>query len=324
MIKLPTQAGIDIDYSIWKIAFVAVFSAIFAGFFGYGVSSGEVGISIAFGLLFLACLTLQPLFIKGRLNVLLAALLQTAALGVPIMLVKSELPPIILGLGLAAVFLFIFFGQNAGRIEYENNIRIIFSRVTAPVLAQSFTALAIFIAVVVGIPFKGTDLISEKAVNIMVSVASPLVGYYIPGFNPGMATREVIAISAKQSLIEGAFKDWAAMPDSKKESIINQTVDDAVKSMKDSFGILIDPDKTLEENIRAFLDDMVGAPLRALNPLLVSAVAFAFIFLLIKGLGWVVHYPVMGFAFFLYQLALSSGFAFLTLETRSKEVIVLK
>ena len=324
MIKLPGLAVTEIDYSIWKIVFVAVFSAIFAGFFGYGVSSGNIGLAIAFGLLFLASLILQPIFIKGRLNILLSALLEIIALGVPSFFLKSDIPLLVHALGLAVIFILIIIGQNAGKTEYENNIRMVFSRIASPVMSYSFTAIAIFVALIIGGTFKGSDLISKQATNLMLSIVSPFVSYYIPGFNPGMSTREVLAISAKQSLAEGVFKEWAAMPDAQKEIVINKTVDESVKSLKDSFGINIEPDKTFEENVRNFLEAKVGGPLRSLNPLILSALVFIAVFFLIKGTGWILHYPVMGFAFFLFQLALSSGFAFLTLETRSKEVIVLK
>jgi len=322
-LKKPEDA--EADYSLWKIIAVIAVTAASAALFGLTLSH-QFSLSRVFGagLLFAAFITIQPLLIKDRNKILFSVFLSVISLFLPLFL--SDIPffsPVFFSV-MAASFIFLVWGQLSGKEELDNALRIRFSKLSGRVLSKSLTAIALTAAIVFGWSFNINTLFSEKFINSIIDISKPVIGYYVPNFDPAMNFRDFLAVSAKQTLAGNNVVEFNLMPETLKNQLINQTVENSRRSLENNFGINIDLDLSFSENVRNAITEKLKDPASLIPADHLSIAAAIIIFLIARGTLWIFSWLVAALSFFVYQTLLAISFAEVTLETRSKEVILLK
>jgi len=317
-------SNIEADYSVWKIIVVIAFTCIAAGSFGIFLGSGIAGGVAGAGLLFLSCLVMQALLIKGLGRFAVGALFESVAMVAPIFIINKEFPLIPLAFAALVSFLAFIWAQLSARDTLENELKVRFLKISKAVLPKSFTAVAIVIAVVYGFSFEKSTLFSPEFLDPIINTASPVVGYFVPGFSPDMSARDFLAVSAKQSLAKSNVIDFNVMPEKLRNQLIDKTVEGSQKALEDSFGVTVDLTKSFKENVRTISIDRLQVIVSQIPVYLISLAVALIVFLTAKAVGFVIYWIVAFFAFIMYQVLLSVGFAEVSLETRSREIVLMK
>lgn len=317
-------SNVEADYSLWKIISVVAFTCLAAAAFGIFLALGIVGGIAGTGLLFLSCLVMQALLIKGLGRFALGAVFESIAMVAPIIFLDRAFPIVPLAFAAVIAFLAFVWAQLSARDALENELKVRFLKISKAVLPKSFTAVAIVMAVVYGFAFKKETLFSAEFIDPMVGAVSPVVGYFVPDFKIDMSARDFLAVSAKQSLAKNGVIDFNVMPEKLRNQVIDKTVESSKKALEDSFGVTIDLTKSFRDNVRSVLADRLRVIVDKLPAYLVSLAVALVIFLLVKAVGFLVYWIVAFFAFVMYQVLLSTGFAEVMLEPRSREIVLMK
>jgi len=317
-------SNVEADYSVLKIFSVISFTCLSAAAFGVFLGLGIVGGIAGTGLLFLSCLVMQSLLIKSIARFATGAIFESVAIVAPIMFLKPDFPLLPLAFATVLNFLLIVWSQFSARDALENELKVRFTKISKAVLPKSFTALAIVIAVIYGFAFKPETLFSPSFVDPIVGIAAPVVGYFVPDFSPEMTARDFLAVSARQSLASNGVIDFNVMPATLRNQIIDQTVESSKKALEDGLSISIDLTASFSDNVRFALSEKMKDAVQKIPPYFISLAAAFVIFLLVKAISFIVYWLVALFAFVMYQALLAIGFAEVTLEPRSREIVLMK
>ncbi|MDD5098762.1 MAG: hypothetical protein PHP35_00215 [Candidatus Colwellbacteria bacterium] len=317
-------SNVEADYSPIKVLLIILFTLLSALAFGVFIGLGIIGGIAGAGLLFLSCLVMQALLIKSLSRFAIGAIFESAALISPIIFLKPGFP--ILPLLFAAVlnFLLMVWAQFSARDALENELKVRFIKISKAVLPKSFTAFAVVVAVIYGFSFKPEYFFSPSFIDSTMNLATPIIGYFVPDFSPNMSAREFLAVSARQSLAKNGVINFNIMPESIRNQIINKTVEESKNALENSFGFSIDLDKPFSENARIIFTEKIKEVVGMIHPYLISVVVSLGVFFLAKAASFIVYWLVAFFAFIMYQVLLATGFAEVTLQQRSREIVVMK
>ncbi|MDD4931701.1 MAG: hypothetical protein PHG66_06180 [Candidatus Colwellbacteria bacterium] len=317
-------SNVEADYSIWKVISVIAFTAASAAAFGIFLSLGIPGGTAGTALLFLSCLVMQALLIKSSSISMAGAAIESAAMVIPVFLLKPGFPLLPLAFAVALSFLFMVWATLSARDTLDNELKIRFSKVAGAVLPKSFTAIAIFLAMIFGFSFRSDTLFSPGFIGPLVDLATPVIGYFVPNFSSDMTTRDFLAVSASSALAKNGVIDFNLMPDSLRDQIINESVEGSKKALENGFGITISLDVSFKDSVRLALSEKLKDVVSKMPPYIISVMVALIVFSLVKALGLFVHWLVTFFAFVIYQILLATGFAETILEPRSREIVVMK
>ncbi|MFA5052583.1 MAG: hypothetical protein WC565_00775 [Parcubacteria group bacterium] len=313
----------ETDYSPIKVFAVIAVTAAFAFLFGYALFAWSFFSAIVTGIVFASFITLVPVLVKARKFLFLVSLFSSVLLALPLF-IFGRIPfiPIII---LAAVSVIILTeGIWRGKRELDNSLRVSFTKFSGKVLARAFTIIALAIAVSYGWNFKAEDLFSERFVRGMISVSSPVIGYYAPGFTLNMSFRDFLTISARQSLARPDAVEFALMPEGQKERLIDQKIADYETMLRDDIGLNIDLDASFEENFRNAATDKFQDVIETIPSNYLALIATIIIFTAVRGAFWLLGWLVALLSFLIYQLILAIKFAEVYFEPKSKEVVLLR
>jgi len=263
---------------------------------------------------FLSVFLLQALFVRNRnlLNVFI--ILQSLAIAAPFLPIFSWW---LIG-AWAALLIFFWIAVRNGRNALENQVKIHFFQIERFVIPGALTALSLFISLAYINFFFENATLSKQSFQTLLRPAVPAMSVYVPGFSFQMTMgdlAEAIAIKQLGGQAESIPANQLSFATSQVISYL-RTQADPYKITFRSSDRLID---VLYSSVNQRLN-RIPAGIRTLVP-----IGFAtLLFLIVKGfallLRWVTAVP----AYILYELAFATGFASLTLESRSREVIILK
>ncbi|MEK7464381.1 MAG: hypothetical protein AAB617_01235 [Patescibacteria group bacterium] len=293
--------------------------------------------SVLFFVLFLAFVVLYPFIIKSGVKKGLILLLQAiAALSVFFDRLYPVPNYILLGAGLV-LCLFLLSGINRSSQILNNSLSIKFLSATKAGLPKMVTGLLIFLSVLFYLNYfewgKFTDKLGQNLVVGIIDSSEPVVKFWFSDINFSGSV--------------GTFLDSVALSQLKRLRF------DAVKSSQnnfaDNFQNLLPAQKAAMEKqvslgLKTFIENKVG-PLNASAPLkemvysllkknfnqLPSATksifgllsAFVF-FLTLKGFAFLFYWLIEAVAFIIYKFLIITGLAYISLESRSREFVILK
>ena len=321
--KAAREGISEADYSAVKILSVILGVSAFAFLFGYSLSAWSGFQAAAAGLIFVSLIALLPLLLKAKNLQFVAALTSSVSMAAPLFLF-GDVP--LVPVAALAVFSVIMLtgGIIFGKREIDNSLKVSFTRFSGQVIAKAFTVVALAAAISYGWNFKAADLFSDKFINKVVSLSSPVVTYYAPGFTPEMKFGEFLEISARRSLAGKDAINFALMPDTLKRQLISQTVENSRRALENNFAVEVDLDASFEENFRKAVTEKIAGPAKAINPDHLSVAAAIVVFIFVRGTLWFLGWLVAAFAFFIYQLLLATKFAEIYLESKTREIVLLK
>jgi|GEM_PF-1265366 len=321
--KADREGVSEADYSGLKIAAVIVGVSAFAFLFGYSLSFWGVFPSIAAGMFFVSLVALAPLLLKSRGLQFAAALVSSLALAIPLFIFgKIPLIPI----GALAVFSIVMLAEGVifGKKEIDNSLKVSFSKFSGAVVGKALTVIALAASISYGWHFTADDLFTDKFIDGIVSLSSPVVGYYAPGFTPEMKFSEFLEISARRALAGKDPIGFAVMPETLKRQQIDQTVENSRRALENNFAMEVDLEASVQDNFRKAAIDKLAGPARAVNPDHLSIAAAIVIFIFVRGVLWFFGWLAAALAFFVYQLLLATKFAEIYIESKTREMVILK
>ncbi len=319
-----TTSEADVDYSLWKIALIVslgVFSAIGSGYF---IAENNLLLSTISIIFLFAFFCLQAFLIKGLGKISFAVLLQSIALVSASGLVKAgEIPALVFLAAGAFLFIFVLLGERAGRRYAENCLKLDFLKTAYVVLPKVIIGMIVFISVIYGVTFNPAKAFSLDAFSSMLRPLNPILNSYSPGFSFEMKTKDFLEKTAedllRKQLEPGEFEK---IPDRTRVEAIDKISADFEKQLETSLGP-IDPEKTTGENLYAFIDQKISSLLSSFPPARVSLVAGVVMFVLLKSVSFLFLWPTAFLGFLLYELLIIVNFARVSLEARSREIVLL-
>jgi len=313
-----TMEETGIDRSIPKVAIIGAFGVLTAGAFGFFLNlfiegNSSAGSAAGFlGIGFLAVFLLQTLFLKSEKIVNLVLL--SESFGISVFFFSRFSPAILIAWSL--LLLFFWNASRSGRRELDNRLKISFFQIDKQTTHKAITALAIFVSIIYasadGLAKNG---ISEKGLEVFLKPAEPLI-----------QKLEISDFSLQMTVFQLADSIIAKQANALPASLKNEAVNKALAGLKDQasgYGINFKNNDTILKVIQNYINKQ----LEKIPEQIKVVIPFGFgllIFLTIKGFGFIIRWLVAIPAYILYQLSLVTGFSRLALESRTREIIILK
>lgn len=307
---------VDTDRSVLKISLVVLAAVLTAGLTGFFFESGRLICAAVLAVLFLVIFILQNLFIKGFDKLFLAALLEGSALALPFYNNLSGYTVLAATLAIALLFKASF----DSRKELEATIKVRFFKVSRLSLNSAMPALVLFLLVM--FTMKG-GLFTEEGVNLLLRPFTPIAQRYAPGFSSSMPTSELLNNIIISNLSEADVKDLNKLPLWAQNQLIAKSVDGLKERVENFIGSGIDLQKPVSVNVYNALHSGYGG-LNSTSRTILIVVVLLLLFSLIRSLIPFIHAPIALLAFVLYEVLLTANFFIVQLESRSREVIILK
>ncbi|MBI5147963.1 MAG: hypothetical protein HZA37_02320 [Parcubacteria group bacterium] len=314
----------DVDVSIAKIVVLAVLAVGSAAFLGWQLKrlfDGSYDWITAFAALalFLVFFLLQALLIKNFGRQALVVFLESAAI---FAFFYALISPTLL-FGLTVVFGLFLWAANAGKKELENGMKIRFFRVGKTALSKAATALAVAIGIIYYIYAAGAGgfFLSKEAVRQSIVPVSGIIGRFIPGFTMESSVNDIIKnISSVNLENDSRFQ---TLPSEVRAQLIKEASSQLLKQLSDFLGVSVSG----AEKIDGLLHKIAEDNFTKLDPNGKSAafwIAAAAVALTFRGAAFLAVWAAEALAFLAYQFLIVSGAATIALESRSREIIVLK
>lgn len=316
---------LNLDTSKPKVYSVGALGVILAGVFGYllngailNIQGGlPVFISAAISLVaFLVIFILQIFFIKSRKIINVLILLESLAIAAPF---YQAISGWLISAWLLAVFLF-WLSANRGRRELDNHLRINFFQVERLVTPMALTAISAFIALVyVGQLSFDNSLISKESFLSLARPSESIFRSYISDFSFDMTMSQLATGVAESQL----GPQWSSLSQAQKNFATNEALSQLREQLAGSGVGNFRNSDTVGDVFYSYLD----LQLKKIPQSLRNLIPFVFVLLIVltvRGIAIFLRWFAALPAYALYQLALFTGFASLGLESRSREIIVLK
>lgn len=318
-------AGLKSDNSALKINAIAAIGIISAFVFSYFLQHFFVSAAtidfiyalIALTFLFLA-IFLEAIFVNDIGSISTILFLEVVALSLPFLQVFLKF----LWIGAPLTFAFLVWGAWNAQRELASSMKIRIFKTSKSVLAKSFTAIAVFIAVAFmsATHYEG-GLITKNAFLKIIAPTDVIIGYWYP-----VSVHDRFS-DAAEKLIEPQLQKNPAYSELSGEA--------RAAALKQSIAVF--KASLVKDYLKTDFNDgdsIADILFNQLNYFTSSASAggkkvvtlgFALLlFLVIRSFGILFYLPAAFLSVILYEILLASGFAGIILETRSKSVIVLK
>lgn len=316
ILNAPAEA-IDADQSMFKISIVMGCGVLLSALTGY-LFANDYLLGGLISLLFLSViLVLQNFFIKGFDKLFVAACLESVA-GAGFFYADFSGMLVIVVATLVAILVKSFFDV---RRELETSLKIRFWKICKISLSGNIPALLLFFLALLFI--KGSFFTETNFTNFILKPTSSIISAYLPGFDSNKNTKEFITQMIVNNLNETEKQTLGKLSPVVRNQAISVLVDKFSTNLENSTGSIIDLNKPISTNIYT-------AIISAYNGLTGNSRTFAIIigvisvYYLIASVMFILYLPIALIVYIFYEIILATGFALVQLESRSREVIVLK
>lgn len=333
----------EIDLSLWKIVVLAVLGGAAAVVAAYAfkefLATGRYGYlwaTAAAAVAFAVLVVLHALFIKSARRMRLLVTLECLA---PLVVFRSHLMPDLPYLLLFGSVLLTYFtvgGAARGHRILSNSIKVHFFEISRSVVPRVATGVACFLSITFYLSYFSWGLLSRDVgisllSGFLRSTESVLQIWY-PKATLAGSVQEVLG-----SLVEGELTRrqerivdvsgsqgpvaFGMLPDDAKAKIVAQGVIRTAGALEKTVGPL-PLHEPLVSVLYQLLDRTLGNREGAIR-LEVGAAATLLLFGFIRGIASLFAWLVELIAFLVFKLLVAVNFAYLTLESRSREFILL-
>jgi hypothetical protein len=333
----------EIDRSLLKIIFLGFFTVGFVFlavyFFSQYLLLGWLRFfwgTIAAAAAALSLNILNVFFVKSRAKLNLIIFLESLA---PLVIFWNKIYPtpskVLLG-GAAVFFVFLLIGASRSAKLLANGLKIQFWFTAKPFLTKAVSGFLIFLSVIFYLYYfqwgKFNDVLGQKFLDVFLVNAEPFLRFQLGNvsFRSSMDDflKEVAETQLKRIKLtisersEQNFEgDFANLPPELKKQAIEKASLALKENLEKTFGPL-DSKKEVRiiiyEIIKKYFEN-----LRKQFKLLWDIGIVIIFFFTLKGLAALFNWLIIFIAFVLYKLAIVTGFAYVTLESRSREFILL-
>lgn len=296
------------DFSRFKIAVIGILGIASAFGAGYFLSVVDLFLGTALALIFVIIFTLQAFFVNGKGTLALLILLEAVALGAPF----YRIPTLYYGLLVFILFVMLYLGSLSGIRELDNAFKVPFFKIARIVLVSSMTALALFVGSLY-MGFGGAGYLSDTQIKSFIGLnVDPVIKMFIPTYTS--------KTSVEKLLTQVVLKQ---LPPSQQDQLVAPVIGKLAKDIESFVGVPLSLTNTLSDAIFKVANSRISR-LESDAKIVLAIVLFIAAWFFAKSAAAIVYYPVVIFTYFVYEILFMTGFVYLQLETRNREVIVLK
>ncbi len=328
LIKPLLGEDVDIDRSIVKIyslAALGIISFLFSGYFFKLFLSGDnlndFLISAVAAAISLIIILFQILFIKDIWRIHLICLVEV--FGLFAIFYDKLAGVLMLPLGALLFLLFLLSANYYGIRELKNVLKINFWRVSKIVLPKAIAGSLIFFCFTfVGINVSANKFfISRSNFEKIFSSTSGIIQKFFPGFDQSLNIHELALNMANEKVNESP--QFQNLPKAVKNQIISQTVSDFENNISEIAGSHVNPQLKVGEAVFEIIKTKFDEA-QAKNQIYILIGIGVALFFMAESLAMPLRLIISFFAYLIYEISFALGFAFISLENRSREIIVLK
>ncbi len=344
---LSESKEVDEDRSWWKILLV--------GLIGLGASGGafhyfinfiaEPGASdfwlfVSCFVLFLVIAILQVLFFKDLWKILLASAVQVLA---PVFFFANEFSgpdanaTRILILGFLVGYYFVFLGVRRGHRMVQNTIKLRFFEISRRTLPRVASGVLIVLSVVVYLSYFSWNL-APKDVGLLVTDGllegvKPFSNIIVPGGvidpagNMGDLIKSLALAKVQESKItvqdqnQSVSVAYGSLPPDYQAKVLNTVIGEMQSALQAKFSSF-SSGETVGQFTYAVASDYFAKFSSFTGPF-ASILVVAILFFLAKGTLALFYWLIEFIAYVIFKALIVFGFAYVNLETRTREFLLL-
>jgi len=325
--KIVSEA--EIDRSIVKIILIGFF--IIAACFGFAyflnlffktLQFGFLLLGLALAVLALILIILSVFYIKS-FNKLAAITFLSALLSLAVF--YPDFSNLII-ISAFVLFIFLLLAYYRGFKLINNLIQLRFFLVASSILPKALTAFVIF-AIIVFFNYyfdiknyKFNEALNKIFITNFIKITEPIFKIFLDDFSFQSSGDEVIKAIVKKR-INNLIPDFDRLLPAVKEKVFNEAFIEFKKNLEKDLGP-IEGTKPVSEIlfsvVKGYLDNLSE------NGKLIFAVGFSlFLFFVIKGIAFFFYWLIELMAFVLFKFLIVVGFAYISLENKSREFVIL-
>ncbi len=337
----------DEDRKWWKIILMAVLGAgASVGAFHYfnifliNLNTSDFWLFVACFVLLLIFSLLEVLFVKGIWKIFFLGLFQTC---VPLILFINRFATSnpndvrILILGFLVGFYFVFLGMHRGRRLIQNAMKLRFFDVSRRTLPRVASGMLIVVSVVLYLSYFSWGVapadVGMKITDGIVSDMKPFSGIIVPGttIDPQQNMGDLIKSIALQKLESSKITvqdqnrsvqvTYASLPPDYQAKVLNDVISGINGGLQSQFSFF-----NSNQTVGAFVFGVANEYFAKFSSFLgpyASILVIAVLFFLAKGTLAVFYWLIEFLAFVLFKILVVFGFAYVNLETRTREFLLL-
>lgn len=323
----------DIDRNAWKALLIVFLSTLGAVTFSFVVKSyffsrallgltdlQYVILAAVLAAFFASFFFLQAMFTKGiaRLN----GMVLINALG----LVGPFYDRFSLNVSVAAfvIYLLLLFAAYSGWRELSLLMRVKFMRLARRVLPGVMTALALFVSLVfyLNISEGRTNILTRDLLNSLIFMpAESITANFVPEFSFSKSAHQIFVDLATNQV--NSAKEAKQLSPSVKKILIDKAVVEYENKIASMIQYPINMNSRVDDVLYGYLvTHVTGNAPGPRNVVGLSAALIAFVTLKVVGIFLAIGVTII--SFLLFEMFIATNFATVALESRTREIIVLK
>jgi hypothetical protein len=326
------------DRSFWKVLILAALGAAgaFFSFFLFDKFLVEGNLvrllgSVIFATIFLSFFILQVLFTKSRAKIIFLGFVQAFA---PIFLFTDHLypvPSILLITAFAVFFILLVAGAVRGERELANSLNIKFFSVAKGIVSRAVAGMLIAFSVILYLAYfvwgGFNEDFSRRLVNQTLTSSEPIVKLVLTEISfentVDRLFRDLAESQLRRIKIDGEEEavEFQRLPPPEQEKIISE-VAFALRVQAEGVVGPLNVNRPANEEVFRIVSDYVEGLTPATKSILSVAIAVLFFFSA-RGIAFLFYWLPEVIAFIIFKLFLVTGFAYVSLESRSREFIML-
>ncbi len=309
------------DFSLLKTCIIGLLAAGLGGGSGYFFNSFNVFLGllllVAFGIVF----TIQTLLVSSRLWLLILSLLESLAVALPFF---KTLNVGFVG-GWLLMFLIILLAALSARSEINNYFKIPFSRIAKTLAVDSLTAILLFVSIVY-LGLGGAPSLSDKQFKSLIDAATAdTFKLFVPVYDVNMKVLDVLTQGLSGTLLPDQKKILESASPEMRNQIIGQGTGEIQKSIEGFLGVPVDLESTVSDLVYSTIKDKVSKFSDDVKVVLTALLLLSLWIMFKTSFAFpLVYWPISFISYLLYQSLLLFGFAYIQLEMKNREVIMLK
>lgn len=285
---------------------------------------------------FLIAVALQMVFVKSGGKLSFMMFLNGIA---PLAFFTSSLfpnpsVPLLIGAGLFILFLVI--GAERGWRILSEGMVVRFGLAVRNMLPKAVTGMLIFLSAVSYLSYFTLHEFSAAAgrnlFDASLTYAAPVVRLWFPNvsfdqptseFFKQVAKSEIATISTSElsNIMGGAALNFSALPAPTKEKLINEAAAKVQEAFAAKYGS-VSSDEPMRDTLYRIVTRYAGDISTNMGPAFAVAVT-ALIFFTLRGFFSLILWLIGLLAFLVYKFLVITGFAYVSIESRSREFIIL-
>lgn len=321
----------DFDYSLIKVfSFLALnFITLFLGFYCFKIFLEELNVYyfrlsfILFSLFFIFSL-LDVLLIKSVKKIFWFSFF-SAIFSMGVFLENFQN---ILFVGGFIFFIFLFFSFKLGNEFLKNSLRIKFFELADLFFKKLFFGFLLFLFLIFFVyyfnlnNFQFNEEINNFFIKKIINLIKPILPIYFNTDNENVLLKDLFRNLALKEINKSIpdFKDYLPQI---KEKILTEAIKKYQSNLEEKFKIKLDLDKGLKDNI----ENNILVYLRKLDAKSRFYFALGFVFILYGIFNIIFKFLAYFYAFLtflIYKFLIVIGFIHVSLETRSREFVIMK